>query len=321
LDSASIYHIEFTIAEDLQHIAGTQEFRYTNDENVPLDTVHFHLFPNLLGGDLTVAPVSVNDREVDAVKYLRRGVMSVPLQPELLPGQSIILRMDFTIRIPQSLESNYGVFSYTEEVLSLAHAYPMIAVYDDEGWNTEPPSQNGDVTYADASFYIVRVTAPKELMLVTSGCRVSHTESDQTQTLVVASGPARDFYLAASPHYEEISQTFGEVTIRSYAPKESHDSAQLALEVASRAIEDFSARYAPYPYTEFDIVSTPTYALGIEYPGMVAITTELYDVNSIPRGARAKDVLEATVAHEVGHQWFYNLGVMISLTIHGSMNP
>ncbi|HKY53490.1 MAG TPA: M1 family aminopeptidase, partial [Anaerolineales bacterium] len=116
-----------------------------------------------------------------------------------------------------------------------------------------------------------------------------------------------DFYLSASPKYKEISQTFGEVTIRSYAPKEFQDGAQLGMEVASRAIEDFSARYARYPYTEFEIVSTPTFALGIEYPGLVAINTELYDASGGYRGSPTSIEMEATVAHEVGHQWFYNL--------------
>jgi aminopeptidase N len=153
----------------------------------------------------------------------------------------------------------------------------------------------------------VRVTAPKRLTLVTSGHRVSFSEAGQTQTLTVASGPARDFYLAASPHYQELSQTFGEVTIRSYAPKRSREGAQMALDVASRAIEDFSARYVPYPYTELDIVSTPTLALGLEYPGAIAITSRIYDLNRQNRGVPASVYMESTVAHEVGHQWFYNL--------------
>jgi aminopeptidase N len=81
----------------------------------------------------------------------------------------------------------------------------------------------------------------------------------------------------------------------------------MALQVAADAVEDFSARYAPYPYTEFDIVSTPTLALGIEYPGMIAITSRIYDVRGDYRGAPASIYMESTVAHEVGHQWFYNL--------------
>jgi len=307
LDGASIYHIEFKIAEDLYHIAGIEEVRYTNSEDIVLSEVQFHLFPNILGGEMTVSNLTVNNNNTASQYDLGNSVMSVPLEPPLLPGESAVIRMDFNVTVPQSLESNYGVLAYFEDVLALAHAYPMIAVYDDEGWNAEIPSQDGDVTYADASFYIVRITAPKDLTLVTSGHRVSHDEADQAQALIVASGPARDFYLAASPNYQEISQTVGEVTIRSYAPKESQNGAQMALDVAGRAIEDYSAHYAPYPYTELDIVSTPTLALGIEYPGMIAITTRIYDVDGKYRGAPASVYMESTMAHEVGHQWFYNL--------------
>ena len=64
--------------------------------------------------------------------------------------------MDFAVTVPQSVELNYGVLAYFEDVLTLAHAYPMIAVYDDEGWNAEIPPQSGDVTYADASFFLVK---------------------------------------------------------------------------------------------------------------------------------------------------------------------
>jgi hypothetical protein len=306
LDGASVYHIGFTIADDLQHITGAEEVRYTNNEEVALGEVQFHLFPNLLGGEMTVSSVKVNDIDVSVLFDATNSVMRVPLQPALLPAQSAVLRMDFSVTVPQTPGPNYGVLAYFENVLSLAHAYPMIAVYDDEGWNIEPPAPNGDVTYADASFYIVRVTAPEGLTLVTSGSRVSLSEAGPAQVLVVASGPARDFYLVASPLYEEISQTIGEVTLRSYAPVEAREGAQMTLDVAGKAIEAYSAHYAPYPYTEFDIVSTPTESLGMEYPGIVVITSHLYDVND-DGSISASWLMGSTVAHEVGHQWFYNL--------------
>jgi aminopeptidase N len=151
------------------------------------------------------------------------------------------------------------------------------------------------------------VTAPQDLTPVATGSEIRRDEGGQTQTLYVANGPARDFYLVATPEYEAISETFGEVTIRSYAPAGAGKGAQMALDVAARSIDIFSRRYAPYPYTEFDIVSTPTLALGIEYPGMVAIASRIYDVDADYRGAPASVYMESTVAHEVGHQWFYAL--------------
>lgn len=81
----------------------------------------------------------------------------------------------------------------------------------------------------------------------------------------------------------------------------------MALDVAAHAVEIFSGHYAPYPYTELDIVATPTLALGVEYPGVIAITSRIYDVTGTYAGRPADVYLETTVVHEVGHQWFYNL--------------
>ena len=307
LIQASVYHLEFNIAEDIYHVTGREEVRYTNAEDVPLDQVQLRLFPNILGGEMTTSNVEVDGEVVTPKLGLENSLLIVPFSKPLEPGQSVVLSMDFAVTVPQTVELNYGVLAYFEDVLALAHAYPMICVYDDEGWNAEIPPQSGDVTYADESYYLVKVTAPKDLTLVTTGKKIDATESGQTQTLAVASGPARDFYLAASPTYTELSQTFGEVTIHSYAPQGSKKGAQMALDVASRAIKDYGARYAPFPYTEYDIVSTPTLALGIEYPGMVAIAARIYDVDNDYRGTPTRIYMEATVAHETGHQWFYSL--------------
>lgn len=307
LDGASIYHLELNLDDDLYHLTGKEEARYTNNETTPLDEVRFHLFPNILGGEIEISNLSVDGKEVSPKPESENSILIVPFDAPLEPNQNTVIKMDFAVTVPRSLEASYGMLVYAEGVLSLAHAYPMMAVYDDEGWNTELPAPNGDITYADASFYLVRVTAPAQLTLVTSGSRVGFDETDQVQTLIVASGPARDFYLGASRDYEEISQTFGEVTIRSYAPKDFQDGSQMAMEVAARAIEDFNTHYAPYPYTEFDIISTPTPALGIEYPGIVVIASRIYEINGNYRGTPTSVYMESTVAHEVGHQWFYNL--------------
>jgi aminopeptidase N len=307
LTDASVYHLEFNIAKDMFHITGTEEVRYTNAEEIPLDQIWLRLFPNILGGEMTVSNLTVDGQAVTPQYKLENSLMIVPLPAPLQPAQHMILRMDFAVTVPQSVELNYGVLSYFENVLTLAHAYPMIAVYDSEGWNAEIPPQSGDVTYADTAFFLVKVTASKGVTLVTTGRDIGAGETGELQTLSVATGPARDFYLTASRTYEKISQTFGDVTVNSYAPKAHGEGAQMALEVAARAIEDFSARYAPYPYTEFDIVSTPTLALGIEYPGMIAITSRIYDVNRDYRGTPASIYMESTVAHETGHQWFYSL--------------
>ncbi len=307
LNGASIYHLTLEIAEDLYHVTGMEEVHYTNTETVSLNEIDLRLFPNILGGSMDVSNITVDGKPIAPKFDLENSLLILPLSAPLELNESITIQMDFAVLIPQSVDLNYGVLAYYDNVLTLAHSYPMICVYDDEGWNAELPSQDGDVTYADVSFFEVSVTAPKGLTLVTTGLDSSHDEAGQTQTLKVASGPARDFYMVASPEFEKVTQTFGEVTINSYARPDSHDGAQMALEVASKAMDVYSARYAPFPYTEFDIVATPTLALGIEYPGMIAIASRIYDVNGETNNTPTRIYMESTVAHEVAHQWFYSL--------------
>jgi hypothetical protein len=307
LKGASIYHIDYTLGDDLASLSGMQTVHYTNREDITLDEIQVRLLPNALNGKMTVSSVLVDGEPVEPGYALANSLLRIVLHPGLPPGESADLSFEFSVNVPTEIESNYGILAYYNGVLTLAHTYPMIAVYDDEGWNAEIPPDQGDPTYADVSFFLVKVDAPKKLLLVGSGREVSREENGSRQIVTYAAGPARDFYVAASPDYELTSRKVGEVTFNSYAPKDMQAGAEMALNVAIEASKIFSERYAPYPYTEFDIVSTPTYALGIEYPGVIAITDRIYDIYGHLSGVSNGTLLESTVAHEAGHQWFYNL--------------
>jgi aminopeptidase N len=139
-------------------------------------------------------------------------------------------------------------------------------------------------------------------VLAGGGTVIAEERANGQQTVTYALGPARDFYLAASDAYAVTTGAAGATTIRVYAPEAYNAAAQQTVEDAAAALEVFAARYGPYPYTELDLVTTPTYALGIEYPGIIALTNGMLDpATGDPL------LLEVVTAHEVGHQWFYNL--------------
>ena len=307
LKGASFYTIEFTINDDIFNVDGVEEVRYTNRESVPLNEIHFRLLPNALNGEMKVASVRVDDQPFEPIYELGDSLMRVPLYEPLQPGESVDIKIEFSVTVPTEIETNYGILAYYNNVLTLAHSYPMIAVYDDEGWNAEITPPQGDPTYADASFFVVTVDAPSELVLVGAGREVERQDNGSRQIVIYAAGPARDFYLAASADYKVVSRTVGDVTFNSYAYKGLEEGAQMAIDVSIRSFEFFGEMYAPYPYTEYDIVATPTYALGIEYPGIIAITDRIYDMGGSLSGTPNNIMMEGTVAHEAGHQWFYNL--------------
>lgn len=307
LPGATVYHIDVAIADDLATLQGHETVHYTNREGIALDTLYFQLFPNIAGGTTTLSALTVDGQIVTPILEYADSAARVPLPVALQPGGSIVVEMDFEVEMALSMAGNYGLFGYFDDALVLDSFYPVIPVYDDEGWNVKIPPRNGDLTYFDASFYDVRVTAPAKLTLVASGVEVEREQEERTQVTRFVAGPARDFYIAASKKFTVISETVGTTTVNSYAFSKSKKAAQLALTVAVDALQHFNARFGDYPYTEFDVVSTPMQALGIEYPGIVGITLQVYDLKAEVAGLPAPVLMESVVAHEVAHQWFYNV--------------
>jgi hypothetical protein len=312
LSDASVYHISLVIGDDLTTVKGQQQVRYTHRQRAtdqplaPLEEIYFRLFPNATGGAMTVSAVQVDGQKAQPALEFNDTALRAPLATPLPMGKSVVIGMEFEVRVPRELNRGYGLLSFSEGVLSLDSVYPAIPVYDDEGWNVEQPVEYADLSYFDASLYVVRVSAPAQLTLVASGSEVSRERTGDRQTVTFAAGPARDFYLAASARYTVVSATVGETVINSYALADRVESAKVALAAGVNAVKSFNARIGLYPYTEMDIASTPLLALGIEYPGIMGLALRMYDPSQTVSGLPSRAALESVTAHEVAHQWFYN---------------
>lgn len=303
----STYHIDLEIEDDLRSASGRLEVLYTNNEGGPLQEIYFRLFPNLVGGSSRVSSLKVDRVDNPSTLENANSALKVPLPSSLQPGESTTISMDFELELPVEMGGNYGLYGFFEDILVMDVFYPTIPVFNEQGWNVEIPPPNGDFSDNDAAYYVVRVSAPNDLVLVASGVPLDeHVEGDR-QIKTYASGPARDFYIAASENFEVVSKTIDDVTVNSYAQPDDIPGAEFALQFALDSISSYSARFGLYPYTELDVVSTPMLALGVEYPGVIAITLEVYDVNGEFGGIPTLTYLESVIAHEVGHQWFYNV--------------
>lgn len=115
LDDASLYSIKFIIADDMYHITGSEEVNYTNNEDVDLDEIQFRLFPNILGGEMTVDNVKVNGSNVTPKYKLNNSLLILPLKKPLAPKETVTLSMDFSVTVPQNVDLNYGVQAYYEK--------------------------------------------------------------------------------------------------------------------------------------------------------------------------------------------------------------
>jgi aminopeptidase N len=307
LAGASEYRVDLKIDDSMTRVAGEQQVHYTNREDVALDDIYVRLFPNALGGKMRVSDVLVDDTGVTPEYQFEDSAVRVQLPQPLQPGKSTVLSLKYDIEVPDTLDNGYGLLSYTRGILALDTPYAPIPVYNDEGWNVESPPENADTSFNDASFYLVRVTAPGQLKLVTTGVEVAREAAGDNQVVTFEQGPARDFFVAASADYVKESRQVGETLLNAYALPGEKAAQRIALDTAEKALGIFSKRFGPYPYTEFDVAASPMLALGIEYPGTVGVSETIYEPGYKPKAGSAETILESTVAHEVAHQWFYNL--------------
>lgn len=306
LTKNTIYQMDWTLSPELDSLSGEVAIQYTNQEDIALDQLYLRLYPNISGGEMSITDLKVDGDSVDSSLQGGDSVLRIELSTPLEPGTQLAITGAYTIQLPLEMSGNYGLFGSFDGLLVLQEIYPIIPVYDEDGWDIDLPAPHGDLTHLDVSYYIVRVKLPDNMRAVSSGVVIDHRIDEGWQTLTFAAGPVRDFYLAAGD-FQRTSTSFGETMIHSYILPGAEEFNDTALLISKTAIAIFNQRLSKYPYNEFDMISTPMLALGMEYPGIVALNMNMYDPEAEILGLPGTYFLEGTIAHEVAHQWYYNL--------------
>jgi len=172
------------------------------------------------------------------------------------------------------------------------------------GCTSKKATKEFEEMLSDSGFYRVRVEAPQDLVLVTSGVEVGRSDTAGRSVWEYAAGPVRDFYLAGSPDFVSEERQVDGVRVRSTTLPGLEGGAGNVLDFTESSLLNFAERFGAYPFVELDMVSTPTLALGVEYPGVIAMAQRMYPEDN-PQ--YPLPMLEGVTAHEVAHQWFYSL--------------
>ncbi|MGC8944557.1 MAG: M1 family metallopeptidase [Anaerolineae bacterium] len=296
LSLAPQYAISLTVDVARSQVVGEQTVRFTNAEEAPLRDLYLRLFPNTpgYGGKMRVSSIRLNGKPASPEVRLGGSALRLLLNPPLAPMETVTLSLAFTATVPLTDEIDYAQFSFVRGVMALPEVYPLIPVYDDEGWNVEVAPEYGDAVYSDVAFYQVEVTAPPTMTLVASGTCAAGEAGHWS----CRAGPVRDFALILGDDYQVASQVAEGVVVNSYFYSAHREGGEQVLRIAVDALTLYSRLFGPYPYEELDVVETPTRAGGIEYPTLVVISDRLYTGH--PR-------LKWVVAHEVAHQWWYGV--------------
>jgi hypothetical protein len=178
LNLSTCYDLEFVLSSGPPGYSGTARVTYLNLEAGEVPDLVFRLYPNasrIYGGELQITAVRVDGAPAEHEIFLEdRSAFRIPLDRPLLPGEALLVELEFTGQVPVDLEGQtgvYGIFNFdsNQEVLTLANGYPILAIREEGDWIAEPVVGIGDAVVSQAALYRVQVAAPDGWQVIGTG--------------------------------------------------------------------------------------------------------------------------------------------------------
>lgn len=308
------YNMDLTL-NDNHTIDGKQSVKFKNTTSNILNDVCFHLYPNAFqdvavnkpvsklyetkaypngfsSGKIEIIDVNVEKNDASfALESTDNDILKVTLNAPLYPNDFVNIEMEYKITIPNVLHR----IGWNEKTINLGNIYPIACAFDENGWDKNPYSSNGDPFYSNLANYKVSITYPKEYTLASTGFENSTNIKDETKITSIEANAVRDFAMVLSNCFETKSCMVNntKITYFYYDDEKSNES----LDTAKKALLTFNEKFGQYPYSTLSVVQTGFVYGGMEYPNLVMISDSLekYDDYTI------------TIIHEIAHQWWYGL--------------
>ncbi len=229
-----------------------------------------------------------------------KTVFRLPLPMPLEPGKAISLDFEYNALLPTPPFARTGA---KEEYFFVGQWFPKIGVYQEGEWNCHQFHANSEF-FADFGVYDVRITLPEEFIVGATGLEVDLSQhTDGTVTHYYHAEDVHDFAWTASPEFLVFKGEAGDVAIRALVQPDHAGQGQRHVEAARVAVEYFQDHYGDYPYPNLTVVDPRRGALGsggMEYPTLITAGT----IYRLPVGVH---LLELTIIHEFGHNFWYHL--------------
>ncbi|HZS07012.1 MAG TPA: M1 family aminopeptidase [Blastocatellia bacterium] len=323
------YQITIDIDYRAASFTGHEVVRFVNSNRTEVDSVSFHLYPNVgLGEDaepwLALERVSSGERELKFSLKSRGTLVRVQLPAKLAPGQSLELRLEFSGRVPKvqreetSLLAHFlqevndavsderlqrdarDMFFASEQAMLLGYFYPMLATR--AALSTEQGLAAGvsGIVLSDVADYDVTVRVDDGLTVISSaegqGRKITaptEAAAKNRSEYVFRGERLRGFAIALGEKLQSVEKRVGQTRVVSYFREGDERLGQQMLGVAVGAVETYNKAFGEYPYPLLSVVEVPLTAgySGIEFPGLAALAQAYYIDFNAPEAKRLPDLL------------------------------
>ncbi|NVM46617.1 MAG: M1 family metallopeptidase [Candidatus Lokiarchaeota archaeon] len=321
----SNYNLSLIMDETNSMVEGNLTVDFYNNDNVNFTRIPFHIYLSGMAyytrqGRIDIINVTdVNDPNISFPfeVYPTSQIMWVNLSDTLEPHKRAQFKIQFNATIPDGSKlpvelldraNSYGNDGDQSRIYKFASFYPIPSVYDNkDGWNIDSYLTTGDPFYFDMAYYNFFIEAPTGMIIAATGNLDEKLDKGETTRYHFNPVyPVREVTFAASRYFQVQSKISNGVNLSTYfLPKDAYLWNNYALNHAEDALILFNASFGTYPYPTLNIVEEYTSFGGMEYPNQVYIS-EVFGNRGNPLYV-ANWFLEKVIAHEVCHQWWYNL--------------
>ncbi len=329
----SSHRIRYRIEIDLDYhgarYTGRQTVRFVNSTGEDLDSINFHLYPNIGLFEeeeprLSVHRVTAASRDLKFSLRFRQTVLKVDLPSKLPAAQSIDLTIDFAAQVPRvqreetSLLAHFlhelndavnderqprdsrDIFFAGEEAMLLGFFFPLVVVKQFQSGEQILASGVGGIVFSEVADYEVTVKTDAGPTVIASGANVetkqippSDTKSRSRRAYTFRGENLRGFAVAIAEGVKSVEQKVAGVRVVSYSREGDEKLGKRALAIAAGAIEAYVRAFGEYPHQQLQIIELPLPAgySGIELPSLVALAQAYYIDFDAPQSSRLPGIL------------------------------